>query len=318
MSEAFCKVSSLILLFLTNSSNSESILVGEENPYVTNFCEEKCGYKKNICCLYSTKFFGTDCGDMAYALDLDEPDVKAILHTHNKLRDEVAAGKSGRDDMQAITASDMRVLSYSKELSYSAKCWAMQCKFGHSRCRSIKEGLVGETLCWDSALKMGNSTVEKSRRLLDRCAQIQYHNFPKLSSQTIDSLKYPQKGDDERNRETIQVIWAETQYMGCARVAFPHMDPLRKAILLVCHFYPAGNVLNKPVFIRGQPASNCQDNEARNENYENLCGDIRPVNDDYWLGPVKGTNSANSASTSLLLLFTFQFCLLYKNKLGYI
>lgn len=272
-----------IYLFLIHYVRSQTILVGDEDPYVTDFCKVKCKFKKNVCCLYSVERFGPDCGENASVIPITEEDIRLILDTHNSLRDEVAGGMSRRADLRGLTAANMHVLSYSKELAYSASCWAKQCKLSHSRCRAIKDGLAGETICWDDSPKSSNATVEVARRLLTRCPYIHFNNLPKFNYKIINNLGHIRKGDDERNRETVQVIWAMTRYIGCSRVVFPHADPLRDIVLLVCHYFPSGNILNNPVFVLGAPSSQCTHNETSNDAYNNLCGEVRAMNEDVWL-----------------------------------
>ncbi|GJQ80846.1 hypothetical protein Trydic_g14108 [Trypoxylus dichotomus] len=277
-------------LITTSTYTESSLLVEDNDPYVTNFCRQKCGFKLNICCIYPTTDFGSDCGDGGVLVPIETADIKEILKAHNTLRNEVAAGTSSRGDLRGIQAANMHVLSYSKELAYSARCWAMQCRLGHSRCKAIGAGMAGETICWDAALITGNQSEDRFYKMLTKCPRIHFTNFPLLTTKTIDNLTYPRGGDDERNRETLQVLWAKTQYIGCSRVSFPHLDPLRNVLLLICHFFPMGNILWKPVFIRGPPASRCTDNETRNDVYRHLCGDIRPLNEDYWLSAVSIAN----------------------------
>ncbi|KAK9721751.1 Cysteine-rich secretory protein family [Popillia japonica] len=205
-------------LLLITWVSAESAMVGDDDPYVTNFCNYKCDLRKNICCLYSTTKFGDDCGDSAVVMDLSDDEIEIMVSKLNELRNQIAAGKSVRSDIRGITAADMHALSYSRELAYSASCWAMQCKLAHSRCKASKDGVLGETICWQSTLKEKNATAEVARQVLTKCPAVQMQNHPQLTTKVIDQLTFTSVGDDEKNRETIQLMWAKTEYIGCSRL----------------------------------------------------------------------------------------------------
>lgn len=292
-------------LLLITWVSAESAMVGDDDPYVTNFCNYKCDLRKNICCLYSTTKFGDDCGDSAVVMDLSDDEIEIMVSKLNELRNQIAAGKSVRSDIRGITAADMHALSYSRELAYSASCWAMQCKLAHSRCKASKDGVLGETICWQSTLKEKNATAEVARQVLTKCPAVQMQNHPQLTTKVIDQLTFTSVGDDEKNRETIQLMWAKTEYIGCSRVRAQHADPLKYIIILVCHYFPAGNIGEQPVFRRGPPVSKCVNNDSRNPIYENLCGDVRPANEDYWKYGLHASRfTVNKFVILILLLFS--------------
>lgn len=254
----------------------------ETIPRSTDFCKLKCGFKKHICCIYGHAF-GPACLSRPIVQDIDNDEKNMILDSLNTIRNEVASGNSSREDLRGMTASNMNVLSYSKELAFTASCWAKQCTPNHSRCKAIGEGMLGETVCFGKGFN--RKLYNYSRNLVPRCPNFFIRNFPEFTTAIIDQFKLPLGGDDERHRETVQMIWALTQFIGCSRIAYPHEERGFSTILIICHFYPRANVLGQSVFKRGKPCAECEGLPC-NAYYPNLCGTMRDSTEDYWIPPL--------------------------------
>ncbi|KAK9730620.1 hypothetical protein QE152_g14364 [Popillia japonica] len=207
----------------------------------------------------------------------------------------------------------MHVLSYSKQLEYSASCWARQCKASRSRCRKVEDGLVGETICHVTIREVFDSQVGAiTTSSMESCLEQTVSKFQiNFTENLIDSIKYPRGGDDEMNRGAVQMIWAKTRYIGCHRIKYkyPQPEPLFNevymVILHVCHFFPASED-EKTIFMIGIPARTCDHNEAPNSQYPSLCGVIRDLADDPWDGN-SNRNTWNVILNSILLYILYIF-----------
>merc|ERR1712203_797837 len=106
----------------------------------------------------------------------------AILEKHNELRRRVAKGEESGQP----AAADMRELVWDDELEAIAQRWADQCTFEHDSVRTLLDGTrVGQNL---------------------------YQSF--------SSAETNQAGLDAAIDATVQVVWAETDKLGCANVYF--------------------------------------------------------------------------------------------------
>ncbi|KAK9679680.1 Cysteine-rich secretory protein family [Popillia japonica] len=302
-----------ILLIISNHDPVESYVQYPElrNLYTTNFCDHKCGQKLNICCIYRGKYaVGDLCRGNMKLIILQDEHRHRIVDAMNAIRNATAAGDSTRSNLRGISASNMQILSYSKQLEYSATCWAKQCRLNHSRCRANEFGLIGETICWRRAPP--NAVSTDFMEMCQNCPKHFLENHPNLRATTIDKLSFTSQGDDERNQETIQTIWAHTQYVGCAAASFPHIVKGTRVVLLVCHYSPAGNVMEKSVFHRGKPCSNCAFNGVCNSRYKNLCGNERAMESDLWIPPVSFAFAVKVSSLNVWRIVLV--CFIFVNK----
>ncbi|KAK9721749.1 Cysteine-rich secretory protein family [Popillia japonica] len=215
-------------------------------PRTSNFCEIKCGWKKHICCIYGYDF-GPKCYTRPILQHIGEMEKEAIVDIINSIRNEVASGNASRGDLRRLTASNMHSVSYSRKLEYTASCWAKQCIPHHSRCRSIEDGRLGETICVSHGFT--RRITNFSENLFLQCPRNMMKQFPEFSMSIIDQLALPTFGDDEKHRESVQLIWARTRFIGCSRVVYPHNRRGFSNVLIVCHFFPSGNVLEAPIFL---------------------------------------------------------------------
>nr|CAI5840456.1 unnamed protein product [Callosobruchus analis] len=65
-----------------------------------------------------------------------------------------------------------------------------------------------------------------------------------------------------------QLIWADTTHVGCGQSG----QKKGSEGYLACNYGPAGNVMNKKVLEKGEPATKCPAGQTRNPQYSNLCG----------------------------------------------
>lgn len=258
----------------------------------TDFCKQNCGRQKNICCVYSAHGFGPHCKGLAQVFILDVIERTALVNLHNQFRVKIATGQFPYRNLDKFKASDMHVLSYSRQLEYSSSCWARQCKISHSRCRAVEDGTLGEITCFIEHLDVHDSQIPiVMRKLFTQCLSTTVSRFQlNFTKEFIEELYWPIGGDDETNRAAIQIIWSKARYIGCTLIKYKHPNPIPELgeyemiLLQVCHFFPDANKQRgKPVFRIGKPAGDCPDGEQPNEQFPELCGVIRSIDDDLWI-----------------------------------
>lgn len=75
-----------------------------------------------------------------------------------------------------------------------------------------------------------------------------------------------------------QVVWAETEYVGCARAIY-EADGWY-TVQLTCNYAgrnSSGNLLTRPMYLTGPPCTKCPGKKC-NSIWRGLCGDDVPVN----------------------------------------
>lgn len=68
-----------------------------------------------------------------------------------------------------------------------------------------------------------------------------------------------------------QMIWATTEYIGCARVSYRPEKKNRIYQYVVCNYGPAGNVHERDIYEIGTPCSKCPSGTNCSETYPGLC-----------------------------------------------
>ncbi|GJQ86275.1 hypothetical protein Trydic_g8971 [Trypoxylus dichotomus] len=227
-----------------------------------------------------------------------------LMHVHNKFRYFIAKGDFNHIGLKNTPAANMHVLSYSKQLEFSAGCWARQCRKDHSGCRAVKEDILGEIVCSQEHIDLDDSLLHiTSLRLLKACLEEKVRKSRiNFTHSVIDSLQFPSGHTGLINLDALQIMWADTRYVGCSRVKFQHPTPSRMVFLQVCHYFPRANSMKHPIFVRGEPTSKCQHGESATPQYSTLCGDIRPIKLDNWQA-MKGNRNTWGFILSLHLLY---------------
>lgn len=68
-----------------------------------------------------------------------------------------------------------------------------------------------------------------------------------------------------------QMIWAKTEYIGCARISYRPQNKNRIYQYIVCNYGPAGNFLGSDIYEIGIPCSQCPKATSCSETYTGLC-----------------------------------------------
>ncbi|PSN33539.1 hypothetical protein C0J52_22451, partial [Blattella germanica] len=156
---------------------------------------------------------------------------------------------------------------WDNELAVIAQTWANQCHYGHDSCRNV--GKYKQI----SRFKVGQNVAEKqftSGREPDPMKWIEvlnkwYNEVRNYDYREVSAFKglddYPVTG------HYTQMIWAGTNRVGCGFVSFKtKYIPFSYSELYVCNYGSAGNVLGRPVYLQGEPCSQC-----RRGCYKGLC-----------------------------------------------
>merc|ERR1711936_38470 len=163
---------------------------------------------------------------------LDATGRQTILNKHNELRRKVAKG----EEWGQPAAANMKQMVWNDELEAIAQRWADQCVFEHDSVRTKLDGTsVGQNayMGWSSAAA-AESTVQAG---MDAPVQNWYDEVtdPGFSSANISPFKF-----NSGNGHYTQVVWAESEELGCAVVYFKDSNWYKN--LVICNYWVVGNM----------------------------------------------------------------------------
>ncbi|KAG5886663.1 hypothetical protein JTB14_009481 [Gonioctena quinquepunctata] len=178
---------------------------------------------------------------------------KEIVSKHNIYRDRVALGQEERGGNGE--AANMMVLSYDKDLEYSALC--NQCNKGQDECRRTKKYTAGQ-----NTHHVYHATQYSRQNQLNTAMDDWYAQVKNTSEDVIKSFS------PGPYKEFTQMLWAETTRVGCV------MNRKGDYYYLVCNYGNKGNEIGSPVYVKGTPCSKCPPGMSCNTEYIALCGEI--------------------------------------------
>eukprot|EP00092_Neocalanus_flemingeri_P039028 GFUD01042487.1.p1 GENE.GFUD01042487.1~~GFUD01042487.1.p1 ORF type:complete len:3096 (+),score=601.77 GFUD01042487.1:67-9354(+) len=183
-----------------------------------------------------------------------------LLTSHNDFRSKVAAGTTGVANLP--TASNMRQLSWSEELSDIAQMWANQCTAGHDKARTMLDGgEVGQNILAFKSTNPWDVVVDTMTDV------VKYWNKG-VSEVKVDNIN-PFKFADIAGHFT-QLAWANTDKIGCGWTQYEnHAEQYPYISLVVCNYNTKGNVEGQLLWAEGSPCSECPDGYSECE--ESLC-----------------------------------------------
>merc|ERR1719427_1079418 len=178
-----------------------------------------------------------------------------ILDKHNELRRKVAKGEeTGGINAPQPGAANMKKMVWNTELEEIAQRWADQCTFGHDSVRTKLDGTkVGQNayLGYSSA----QSDEASIQAAMDTPAQSWYGEVtdPGFDSQNINPFVF-----SSGTGHYTQVVWADSEELGCALVYFKDTSALLDYNnLVVCNYAKAGNFLNSEMYQTGTACAAC-------------------------------------------------------------
>ncbi|XP_050518613.1 venom allergen 5-like [Diabrotica virgifera virgifera] len=186
---------------------------------------------------------------------------RIILDRHNALRNKVATGQEKIGNQPS--ASNMRALSWSRELEYIAQCWTNNCQYKHDDCRRTKKwGGVGQNV----AIQSTYNFVFKDLDAFERSIKAWYSEVKIFNSSMLP--RYESKG--ETIQHYTQLVWAKTDNVGCAATFYKNSTGWNFH-LIACNYGPTGNYKYNSVYKQGPPVSDCGKLPV-NKKYRGLCG----------------------------------------------
>jgi len=178
---------------------------------------------------------------------LDATGKQAILDKHNELRRKVAKGEEAGQP----AAANMKQMVWNDELEAIAQRWADQCEFGHDSVRTKLDGTsVGQNAYIGySSAAAAEATVQAG---MGGPAQNWYDEVtnPGFSSANISPFVF-----DYGAGHYTQVVWAESEELGCAVVYFKDSNWYKD--LVICNYWVAGNMQGASMYTAGAACSPC-------------------------------------------------------------
>ncbi|XP_062481616.1 peptidase inhibitor 16 isoform X3 [Pezoporus occidentalis] len=158
---------------------------------------------------------------------LSDEEKKIILDGHNKYRSQVSP-----------PAMDMLKMSWDTELEAFAQAYAEKCIWDHNK----ERGRRGENLFAMAPVLDLEFAVE------DWNGEEKYYN---LSASTCVS--------GQMCGHYTQVVWASTHQIGCGAKFCDKIDGIEAEgmHLLVCNYYPPGNMKGRKPYMEGPSCSQC-------------------------------------------------------------
>ncbi|CAL4060377.1 unnamed protein product, partial [Meganyctiphanes norvegica] len=208
---------------------------------------------------------GVNCSCAVHKVGITKADKEEIIKSHNEYRVKVALGNEKRGDPGAQpSGANIKELIWSEELAEGAQAWANQCPFlrhdTYTNRKTCTFPVVGQNIYYT----WSNNPASVWSRGIDRW----YNEVSKMPKLLVDFYA--------ENKQTIghytQMIWADTAQIGCGAVHYETSfrgHDFKEAKIYVCNYGPAGNILGKPIYIKGPTASQCP--ASKSKKYPELC-----------------------------------------------
>lgn len=183
-----------------------------------------------------------------------------ILDTHNKFRARIANGQENGQPK----AANMNKLQWNDEIAKFAQRWADQCPSypnGHDKNRKspslpnhgLNGGFVGQNVAWgiDMAPTFDYQLADRVQQWYDEVNDWDTSEIGNFTQKDFGKIGH-----------YSQLVWAKTQYVGCGATYYKDADYYKK--ILVCNYYPSGNVPGQPVYQIGAPGTKCASGKSQN------------------------------------------------------
>ncbi|XP_070492977.1 venom allergen-1-like [Chironomus tepperi] len=222
----------------------------------TDYCSTSlCSGWKHIACENSGDF-DPFCPPDRKILDLYDEHKQLIVDEHNKLRNKIASGQ----EIGFNSASMMSTMVWNDELAKLAELNAKTCRSEHDNCRNTdKFHFAGQNI----ALSQSSPDFGTLDAIIINAIQNWYAEAKIATQSEIDSYF----SSDRMIGHFTQIVNDLSNEVGCAVVQYTENDGW-KSSLFVCD-YARTNIIGFPVYVSGDPASQC--NLGINPNYEALC-----------------------------------------------
>ncbi|KAM6976763.1 peptidase inhibitor R3HDML [Aplochiton taeniatus] len=176
-------------------------------------------------------------------------EMNALLDYHNRVRSQVFP-----------PAANMEYMVWNERLARSADSWASRCIWDHGPTQAMS--YMGQNLSINSGRY--RSIVELVRSWHD-----ERHSF-----------SYPNRCSGAVCTHYTQMVWANTNRMGCAIKKCSNMyvfgSTWKQAFLLVCNYSIKGNWVGEAPYKRGKPCSACPSKYGGSCSKNQCSGDSKP------------------------------------------
>ncbi|XP_075578588.1 peptidase inhibitor 16 [Pelecanus crispus] len=172
------------------------------------------------------------CRALELSWSLSDEEKKIILDEHNKYRSQVSP-----------PAMDMLKMSWDTELEAFAQAYAEKCIWDHNK----ERGRRGENLFAMAP------TLDLEFAVEDWNGEEKYYN---LTTSTCVS--------GQMCGHYTQVVWASTHQIGCGAKFCEKIDGIETEgmYLLVCNYYPPGNMKGRKPYKEGPSCSQCPEDRV--------------------------------------------------------
>uniref|UniRef100_A0A3P8Y216 SCP domain-containing protein n=1 Tax=Esox lucius TaxID=8010 RepID=A0A3P8Y216_ESOLU len=174
---------------------------------------------------------------------LSQEDAESIVVLHNRYRGRVVP-----------SAANMTEVKWDEKLKIIAEGYAVKCVWEHNP--DLEEMEMGENLFASNAPFNTNKAMEKWF--------LEYLDYDYNNNSCLE---------DKMCGHYTQMVWAKSQYLGCAFHRCDTMEglALEKVNFLVCNYFPAGNYVAEKPYEEGEWCSMCPETLPQCD--QNLCGE---------------------------------------------
>ncbi|XP_011705979.1 PREDICTED: venom allergen 3-like, partial [Wasmannia auropunctata] len=125
--------------------------------------------------------------------------------------------------------------TWDDELAEIAQRWAIQCKFGHDKCRNVDSR-------WSWIGQNGAKAYGKITYPMDDLVQMWYDEVKDFDRNKVEKYEF-----DYNIGHYSQVVWAKTTKVGCGLIKYKESNDWI-SIWLVCNYGPSGNYRDEKVY----------------------------------------------------------------------
>ncbi|KAL1505675.1 hypothetical protein ABEB36_005181 [Hypothenemus hampei] len=182
------------------------------------------------------------CGKI-YANNVTQADAQIIVDKHNELRQLIANGKVPGQPR----GINLKRMKYDQNLAIEAQKIANTCIFAHKTVKDGRWHAVGQNL-YIQYSTAASKEVNWRAAIQSWFDEYKDYKYGKCCS-----------SGSKMTGHYTQVVWAETEYVGCGYTYFNTNEAFMYQKLYVCNYGPAGNYVGRVPYQTGK--SGC----------ENLC-----------------------------------------------
>ncbi|CAH1407285.1 unnamed protein product [Nezara viridula] len=180
-------------------------------------------------------------------------EIRAVLHFHNKKRNDIAFGKT-----KLKGGKNIWQLKWDEKLADVAYKYVQRCEIEHNNNRPND---TGENIAWRKSANEIQKPVSDMTEMME-----EWYNEIEV---------YEENGKDNQSSSNFtQMIWAATKFVGCGFVYYVERTeyPLSPYCqMLICNYRPSGNVAGEDMYTKHDEAIEKCDIGVPSWEFEALC-----------------------------------------------